>query len=72
MIHRLAFLSGYLTGTRDGVKQTVVLLSRGEIDSKNIRVAFSLEDMDMSELHRTNLAGSELSVYPQSTAICRF
>ena len=29
--------------------ETVVLLSKGEIDSKNIRVAFSLEDMDMSE-----------------------
>ena len=25
------------------------MLSKGEIDSKNIRVAFSLEDMDMSE-----------------------
>ena len=29
--------------------KTVVLLSKGEIDSKNIRVEFSLEDMDMSE-----------------------
>ena len=29
--------------------ETVVLLSKGEIDSKNIRIAFSLEDMDMSE-----------------------
>ena len=29
--------------------ETVVLLSKGEIDSKNIRVEFSLEDMDMSE-----------------------
>ena len=29
--------------------ETVVLLSKGEIDSKKIRVEFSLEDMDMSE-----------------------
>ena len=29
--------------------ETVVLLSKGEIDSKNIRVEFSLEDMDMPE-----------------------
>ena len=29
--------------------ETIVLLSKGEIDSKNIRVEFSLEDMDMSE-----------------------
>ena len=29
--------------------ETVALLSKGEIDSKNIRVEFSLEDMDMSE-----------------------
>ena len=29
--------------------ETVVLLSKGEIDSKNIRVEFSLEDMVMSE-----------------------
>lgn len=28
--------------------ETVVLLSKGEIDSKKIRVEFSLEDMDMS------------------------
>ena len=28
---------------------TVVLLSKGEVDSKKIRVEFSLEDMDMSE-----------------------
>ena len=29
--------------------ETVVLLSKGEIDSRKIRVEFSLEDMDMSE-----------------------
>ena len=29
--------------------ETIVLLSKGEIDSKNIRLEFSLEDMDMSE-----------------------
>ena len=30
-------------------EETVVLLSKGEVDSKKIRVEFSLEDMDMSE-----------------------
>ena len=29
--------------------ETVVLLSKGEVDSKKIRVEFSLEDIDMSE-----------------------
>ena len=29
--------------------ETVVLLSKREIDSKKVRVEFSLEDMDMSE-----------------------
>ena len=28
--------------------ETVVLLSKGEIDSRKVRVEFSLEDMDMS------------------------
>ena len=32
-----------------GHVETVVLLSKGEIDSKKVRVEFSLEDMDMSE-----------------------
>jgi 23S rRNA (uracil1939-C5)-methyltransferase len=32
--------------------ETVVLLSRGEIDSKKIRVEFSLEDLDTSGLQR--------------------
>ncbi len=31
-----------------GHVETVVLLSKGEIDSKKVRVEFSLEDMDMS------------------------
>ena len=31
-----------------GHAETVVLLSKGEVDSKKIRVEFSLEDMDMS------------------------
>ena len=30
------------------IVETVVLLSKGEIDSKKVRVEFSLEDMDMS------------------------
>ena len=33
----------------DSQVETVVLLSKGEVDSKKIRVEFSLEDMDMSE-----------------------
>ena len=41
--------------------ETVVLLSMGEIDSKNIRVAFSLEDMDMSEFQ-------DGATYPQIKA----
>ena len=32
-----------------GHVETVVLLSKGKVDSKKIRVEFSLEDMDMSE-----------------------
>ena len=34
---------------KNGNFETVVLLSKGEVDSKKIRVEFSLEDMDMSE-----------------------
>ena len=41
--------------------ETVVLLSKGEIDSKNIRVEFSLEDMDMSEFQ-------DSATYPQIKA----
>ena len=33
---------------KENTVETVVLLSKGEIDSKKIRVEFSLEDMDMS------------------------
>lgn len=33
-----------------GNVETVVLLSKGDIDSKRVKVEFSLEDMDMSEL----------------------
>ena len=29
--------------------ETVVLLSKGDIDSKRVKVEFSLENMDMSE-----------------------
>ena len=32
----------------ESIDETVVLLSKGEIDSKKVRVEFSLEDMDMS------------------------
>ena len=52
-------VTGYIRGgcTAIGMKkdyptvidETVVLLSKGEVDSKKIRVEFSLEDMDMSE-----------------------
>ena len=33
---------------RRSIVETVVLLSKGEIDSKRVRVEFSLENMDMS------------------------
>lgn len=32
--------------------ETVVLLSKGEIESKKVKVEFSLEDMDMSGFHK--------------------
>ena len=41
--------------------ETVVLLSKGEVDSKKIRVEFSLEDMDMSEFQ-------DEATYPQIKA----
>lgn len=41
-----------------GHVETVVLLSKGHIDSKKIRVEFSLEDMDMSEFQND-------ATYPQ-------
>lgn len=31
------------------IMETIVLLSKGETNLKNIRAEFSLEDMDMSE-----------------------
>ena len=42
---RMKFYSDLMKHT----DETVVLLSKGEVDSKKIRVEFSLEDMDMSE-----------------------
>ena len=36
-------------GENQASVETIVLLSKGEVDSKKIRVEFSLEDMDMSE-----------------------
>ena len=41
--------------------ETVVLLSKGKVDSKKIRVEFSLEDMDMSEFQ-------DGATYPQIKA----
>lgn len=41
-----AIVAAYSVVTRN--VETVVLLSKGEIDSKKVRVEFSLEDMDMS------------------------
>lgn len=35
--------------------ETVVQLSKGNISSQNVRVEFSLEDMDMSGFHVTHL-----------------
>ena len=47
--------------------ETVVLLSKGEVDSKKIRVEFSLEDMDMSEFQDgatyTPVSYTHLDVY---------
>lgn len=42
--------------------ETVVLLSKGEVDLKKIRVEFSLEDMDMSEFQ-------DGATYPQIKGI---
>ena len=41
------FLGGFAFARKRHL-ETVVLLSKGEIDSKKVRVEFSLEDMDMS------------------------
>ncbi len=37
---------------RTGHVETVVLLSKGEIESKKVKVEFSLEDMDMSDFQK--------------------
>ena len=42
--------------------ETVVLLSKGEIDSQKVRVEFSLEDMDMSEFKKGATYG-EIKAY---------
>lgn len=61
---------GFRQGDTSGVRhlfahsrhvETVVLLSKGEVDSKKIRVEFSLEDMDMSEFQ-------DGATYPQIKA----
>ena len=39
----------WMESYKGAIFETVVLLSKGEVDSKKIRVEFSLEDMDMSE-----------------------
>ena len=38
--------------SRDSFVETVVLLSTGNISSQNVRVEFSLEDMDMSRFQQ--------------------
>ena len=45
----------------ESTDETVVLLSKGEVDSKKIRVEFSLEDMDMSEF-QDDLTSSKVEV----------
>lgn len=47
--YRLMCAQAFDLFPRTGHVETVVLLSKGEVDSKKIRVEFSLEDMDMSE-----------------------
>ena len=41
--------SGDINTVSSSHVETVVLLSKGEIDSKNIRVAFSMADMDTTD-----------------------
>ena len=48
-LHVVKALEDYLEDLYLKDVETVVLLSKGEVDSKKIRVEFSLEDMDMSE-----------------------
>ncbi|MCH5349815.1 MAG: 23S rRNA (uracil(1939)-C(5))-methyltransferase RlmD [Oscillospiraceae bacterium] len=47
---------------RTGHVETVVLLSKGEIESKKVRVEFSLEDMDMSGFQKGATYG-EIKAY---------
>lgn len=47
-VHKILRISVFQRDS-NGIVETVVLLSKGEVDSKKIRVEFSLEDMDMSE-----------------------
>ena len=47
---------------RTGHVETVVLLSKGEIDSQKVRVEFSLEDMDMSDFKK-GATYSEIKAY---------
>ena len=46
--YRLMCAQAFDLFPRTGHVETVVLLSKGEVDSKKVRVEFSLEDMDMS------------------------
>ena len=48
IVERLQSKGVHLVSNKENL-ETVVLLSKGEVDSKKIRVEFSLEDMDMSE-----------------------
>ncbi|MDE6591870.1 MAG: 23S rRNA (uracil(1939)-C(5))-methyltransferase RlmD, partial [Oscillospiraceae bacterium] len=43
-----------------GHVETVVLLSKGKIESKKVRVEFSLEDMDMSDLQKGDETGERI------------
>ena len=50
--------------------ETVVLLSKGEINSKKLRVEFSLEDMDMSGF-RKGATYQEIKDYVKEKTGCR-
>lgn len=43
--------------------ETVVMLSKGEIDSQNVRVDFSLENMDMSVFHNGVATYEQIKAY---------
>ena len=49
--------------------ETVVLLSKGEIDSKKVRVEFLLEDMDMSEFQNDATYGQIKECVLQQTGL---